>query len=283
MVNVVAALKAQGKIARFVRTVHHIENFKSPYLQSCQEKSIYQSDRCLCVSQVWQQALQKDYGIQAHRVTNGVSSRFSPQPTKREQALHSTLKKDYGLSPSAGPIYLTIGGIEPRKNSIRLLKAFAQVRQQKPNAKLVIAGGATLFDYQDYRRDFMALVKQLNLTDALVLPGVVADDALPELYRLADAFVFPSIQEGWGLVVLEAIASGIPVLTANQAPFTEFLSHSSAHLVNPTDIDAIAQAMTNIINPNISQQLIYNSQKIIERYSWEASAKKHLNLYHQLV
>ncbi|MEL7351638.1 MAG: MSMEG_0565 family glycosyltransferase [Cyanobacteria bacterium P01_A01_bin.116] len=281
--NALAALKAQGKIARFVRTVHHIENFKSPYLQSCQEKSIYQSDRCLCVSQVWQQALQKDYGIQAHRVTNGVSSRFSPQPTEREQALHSTLKKDYGLSPSAGPVYLTIGGIEPRKNSIRLLKAFAQVRQQKPNAKLIIAGGATLFDYQDYRQDFMALVKELNLTDALILPGVVADDALPALYRLADAFVFPSMQEGWGLVVLEAIASGIPVLTANQAPFTEFLSNSSAHLVNPTDIDAIAQAMTSIINPTISQQLICNSQKIIKRYSWEASAKKHLNLYYQLV
>ncbi|MGB7084784.1 MAG: MSMEG_0565 family glycosyltransferase [Phormidesmis sp.] len=278
--NALASLRAQGNIPHFVRTVHHIENFRSPYLQACQEKSIYEPDRCLCVSDVWQQALKEDYCIEAHRVMNGVSDRFSPLSSPQQSKTDATVAKAYGIS--GAPIYLTVGGIEPRKNSIRLLKAFAQIRQSQPNAQLVIVGGATLFDYQDYRQTFMTLAQTLDLQSALCLPGVVSDEHLPSLYRLADAFVFPSIKEGWGLVVLEAIASHLPVLTSNQAPFTEFLSAESALLVNPQDEDAIAQAMLNIIQPQTAQRLIQNSQLIAALYSWQTSAQSHLALYHQL-
>ncbi|MEM1250971.1 MAG: MSMEG_0565 family glycosyltransferase [Cyanobacteria bacterium P01_H01_bin.21] len=274
--NALAILKQQGHISHFVRTVHHIEEFKSPYLQDCQEKSIYQPDRCLCVSDIWQKALADTYDIQAHRVINGVNGRFSTQPDGSETALANA----YSLQ--GGPIYLTVGGIEPRKNSINLLKAFYQVLQQQPQAQLIIAGGATLFDYRDYRQQFMELVDAYGLSNRLVLPGVVPDAALPTLYRLADVFVFPSVQEGWGLVVLEAIASGLPVLTSNQAPFTEFLSDQDAALVNPDDVDAIAAAMVNLLAPNIAHSLVNHSQHIIEHYSWQQSAKMHLQLYAEL-
>ncbi|MEM7066069.1 MAG: MSMEG_0565 family glycosyltransferase [Cyanobacteria bacterium P01_B01_bin.77] len=274
--NALAILKQQGRIPHFVRTVHHIEDFQSPYLQDCQEKSIYQPDRCLCVSDIWQQALKADYNIQAHRVINGVSSRFCAQPNGSE----ATLARGYGIHN--GPVFLTVGGIEPRKNSINVLKAFHQLRQQQPQAQLVIAGGATLFDYQVYRQEFMELVTAYDLADSLVLPGVVPDADLPVLYRLADAFVFPSVQEGWGLVVLEAIASGLPVLTSNQPPFTEFLSAQTAILVEPEDVGAISTAMLNLLNPDISQPLIQNSRLIISQYSWQQSAAMHLELYTRL-
>jgi len=274
--NALAQLKLSGQLSHFVRTVHHIEAFNSPYLQDCQRKSIYQPDRCLCVSKVWQTALKADYGIEAHRVTNGVSDRFSPTLDASEPKLAQA----YGIH--GYPIYLTVGGIEPRKNSINLLKAFYQVQQKQPDAKLVIAGGATLFDYQDYRKDFISLAKTYCLENALILPGVVPDDDLPALYRLADAFVFPSIKEGWGLVVLEAIASHLPVLTSNQPPFTEFLSQQSACLVDPLNVDAIAQAMLKIIEPNVAQSLIDNARLVTKQYSWEASAKQHLELYYSL-
>ena len=272
-----ASDKAGGKISHFLRTVHHIEDFNSPYLQSCQDKSIHQPDRCLCVSKSWQRVLKEDYNVEAYRVTNGVSSRFASTKDGSEAAIAKT----YNIQ--GNPIYLTVGGIEPRKNTITLLKAFHQVQQQKPQAKLVIAGGATLFDYQDYRQEFISLVEAFRLEDATILPGVIPDEHLPALYRLADAFVFPSIQEGWGLVVLEAIASGIPVLASNQAPFTEFLSQQSACLIDPLDVDAIAQAMTEIAVPEISQRLVSKANCILKRYSWQASAKKHLDLYQQLV
>ncbi|WP_036052101.1 MSMEG_0565 family glycosyltransferase [Leptolyngbya sp. Heron Island J] len=274
--NALAILKQQGQIPHFVRTVHHIEDFQSPYLQTCQEKSIHQPKRCLCVSDVWQRVLAQAYGIQAHRVINGVSHRFSAQPDGSEAALANV----YGIG--RGPVFLTVGGIEPRKNSINLLKAFYQVRQVEPEAQLVIAGGATLFDYQDYRHEFMELVEAYSLADGLVLPGVVPDADLPALYRLADVFVFPSVQEGWGLVVLEAIASGLPVLTSNQAPFTEFLSEQDAMLVEPGNVDAIASAMLTLLNTDIAQTLIDHSRPIVERYSWQQSAKMHLELYGEL-
>jgi glycosyltransferase-like protein len=280
--NALAVLKGRGKLSQFVRTVHHVEDFKSPYLKACQEKSIYLSDRVLCVSELWQRVIEADYGLQAHRVFNGVSSRFSACPNGRElNESESALAERYGIE--GDPIYLTIGGIEPRKNSINLLEAFRAVHRCNPAAQLVIAGGATLFDYQDYRDEFLTKLKIYGLTESVRPLGVVPDDDLPGLYRLADAFVFPSVKEGWGLVVLEAIASGLPVLTSNQAPFTEFLSQRSARLVNPTDVDAIALAMLEIVEPEVAQSLVNHSRFIAERYSWKASALAHLELYEQMV
>ena len=271
--NALALLREKGDIPHFVRTVHHIESFRSPYLQDCQEKSIFQPDRCLCVSDLWQQVLQAEYGIAAHRVINGVSDRFSAEPNGLENLVAET----YGISGQ--PVYLTVGGIEPRKNSIRLLQAFSQVRASQPKAQLVIAGGATLFDYQDYREAFISRVQADGLADALILPGVVPDEQMPALYRLADAFVFPSVKEGWGLVVLEAIASGLPVLTANRAPFTEFLSAEDACLVEPENVEAIAAGMLSITQP---RPYPISSKAITQRYSWQTSAQMHLDLYRQL-
>lgn len=274
--NALAKLVQQQQISSFVRTIHHIEDYSSHYLQQCQDRSIRNANLCLCVSDCWQKEIQRQYRIHALRVINGVNlERFSPIAS----GLESSLKEQLGLSGS--PIYLTVGGIEHRKNSIRLLQAFGQVLEDYPTAQLVIAGGAMLFDYQTYRDDFFALADRLDIQigRSLILPGVVSDAELPILYRTADAFVFPSTKEGWGLVVLEAIASGLPVITSNQPPFTEFLSETQALLVSPDSTDAIAQAMRSVIQPNVSRLLMQQSQSILSRYTWENSAKMHLHYY----
>ncbi len=276
--NAMAILQQQQQIPHFVRTIHHIEDYRSPYLQQCQARSIREATLCLCVSQQWQLELQRQYQIEAPRVINGVNlGRFSPQTDGSELAL----KQRWGLEGT--PIYLTVGGIEPRKNSIALLQAFAIVLKEHPNAQLAIAGGATLFDYQFYRNEFFALADQLEIGRSLVLPGVIPAADLPALYRIADAFVFPSVKEGWGLVLLEAIAAGLPVITSDQPPFTEFLSPSQALLVNPKEPAAIAQAMLSALDPDLVHTLVSNSQSILNHYSWETSAKMHLHHYHQLL
>jgi glycosyltransferase-like protein len=278
--NALAILVQRQQIPHFVRTVHHIEDYSSPYLQQCQERSIREAALCLCVSQQWQAELQQHYQIQAPRVINGINlGRFSPILNGSEH----TLKERWGLNDS--PIYLTIGGIEPRKNSIRLLQAFGHVLREYPNAQLVVAGGATLFDYQSYRDEFFAVAANLGIEIgcSLILPGVIADAELPALYRIADAFVFPSVKEGWGLVMLEAIASGLSVITSNQTPFTEFLSDTQALLVDPNSPELIAQAMRSILEPDLSISLVQQSQSVLSRYTWEASAKMHLQHYQQLL
>lgn len=282
--NALVQLRQQGRVPNVVRTVHHIEDYPSIYLQQCQDKSIRDPDLCLCVSDRWHQALRNEYGIAAPRVLNGVDlNRFSSSPSGQENAL----KARYGLTGS--PIYLTVGGIEPRKNSLRLLEAFGQVLTAHPQAQLVIAGGATLFDYEPYRQKFLALADTLGqqhgpmLGKSVMLPGVIADDDLPALYRAADVFCFPSTKEGWGLVVLEAIASALPVVTANQPPFTEFLSPNQALLVNPDSADAIAAAMLAVLNPGVAQRLVYHSQAVLPNYTWQESASLHGAHYQTLL
>ncbi len=276
--NALAILRQEHRIPHFIRTVHHIETYRSPYLQQCQDRSIRAADLCLCVSQVWQNALHQHYGIHAPQVLNGVDrQRFSSLSATGDIVVRQRLKLD------GEPLYLTVGGIEPRKNSINLLQAFAAVLSDFPKATLVIAGGATLFDYQDYRREFFAWVDQLGVAASLRLPGVIAEADLPALYRCADAFVFPSVQEGWGLVLLEAIAAQLPVLTANQPPFTEFLSDRQACLVDPHNPSAIAQAMRTMVDPSQAQSLVQHSQSALDHYSWEQSATLHLRYYQQLI
>jgi glycosyltransferase-like protein len=275
----VSTVRNSPNFPSFIRTVHHVEAFNSPYLQACQDRSIREPDLCLCVSQHWQQALWQHYRVNAPRVVNGVNlDRFSANRTGSESAL----KQRLGIHGS--PVYLTVGGIEPRKNSIALLQAFMEILPDYPDAQLVIAGGATLFDYQAYRDEFFALAAQANVAigRSLILPGVLSDQELPLLYRTADAFVFPSITEGWGLVILEAIASGLPVITSNQLPFTEFLNTEQAILIDPHSVKAIADAMRLITNPTLAANLVQHSQTCLSHYTWQRSAQLHLEYYHQL-
>ncbi|MEO1069299.1 MAG: MSMEG_0565 family glycosyltransferase [Cyanobacteria bacterium J06638_6] len=282
--NALVQLRQQGQVPKVVRTVHHIEDYISLYLQACQDQSIRDPDLCLCVSDRWHQALLTEYGIEAPKVLNGVDlKRFSSTLSGQEEAL----KARYGLTGS--PIFLTVGGIEPRKNSLRLLEAFTQVLTAHPRAQLVIAGGATLFDYEPYRQQFFALAQALEpeygpmIGQSVILPGVISDADLPALYRTADVFCFPSTKEGWGLVVLEAIASGLPVITADYPPFTEFLNADQALLVNPDSADAIAQAMAESLKPAIAHQLVHQSQPILPQYTWPHSAALHIQHYRHLL
>jgi len=278
--NALAYLKSQGKISHFIRTVHHIEEFSNIYLQECQLRSILQADLCFAVSSQWKQVLHEDYQIEAVQVFNGVNTnRFSQVNNGTEDSLKARLGiKGY-------PVYLTVGGIEPRKNSITLLQAFARLLKEYPNAQLIIAGGATLFDYHRYRDEFFVLVNQLELTigKSLILPGVVSEKELSGLYRIADVFVFPSLKEGWGLVILEAISCGLAVITLRQPPFTEFLSDKQALLVDVNSAETIAQAMTAILDSELNRNLLKNSKSLISKYSWEASAKIHTEQYYQFL
>jgi len=114
-----------------------------------------------------------------------------------------------------------VGGIEERKNTLRILLAFAKVRQDLPQAQLVIAGGASLLDHDAYRQRFMDAVQASGFSTGpglpLILTGPLADEQMPALFRLADVLLMPSLREGFGLVVLEAMASGTPAVVSRIA------------------------------------------------------------------
>lgn len=275
--NALATLKQRGLIERFARTVHHIDDFADARLAALQTRSIEEADAHFVVSPPWRDCLRAD-GIDATVVGNGVDlRRFGPHPTAADLLLRSR----FGLK--GGPVFLAIGGVEARKNTLRILQAFAQVRRLVPAAQLVIAGGSSLLDHGAYQARFAAALAALRMpADAVLQVGPVADPDMPSLYRNADALVFPSRSEGFGLVVLEALASGIATVVSRIPPFTGYLGEDETLWCNPDDPASIADAMMMAVSPETSTALAPRGPAIAARHDWLATARAHLGVYQRL-
>ncbi|EHS51153.1 glycosyl transferase group 1 [Rhizobium sp. PDO1-076] len=273
--NALATLKERGLITGFVRTVHHIDHFADPCLMALQDRSIDRADACLAVSALWQAALRDTKGIDATVVGNGVDTQcFAPSWSGDQTELRDRI----GLH--VGPVFLSIGGIEARKNTLGILEAFRQLRAVKPDAQLVIAGGVSLLDHRDYQEEFQSHLRTLRAdASAVHIIGAVSDDDMPNLYRLADALVFPSLKEGFGLVVLEAMASGVPAIVPSIAPFTEYLSSEDAIWCDPLHPASIAEAMALSLMAPIRDRIIARGLEVAGRFSWRRVAEAHLSTY----
>jgi glycosyltransferase-like protein len=292
--NAMADLAHAGLISGYLRTVHHLDIFEDPQLAAWQERAFRQARVCLCVSQTWRDVLMGQYGVTAQCVANGVDvRRYSAMKEPHDDAV----RRRYGLG--AGPVFLSVGGMEARKNTLAVIAAFIEIRRTTPDAQLVIAGGASVFDHATYRAECMALLSAHGLmprveptppthagrasdddiVQAVVITGTVADDDMPCLYRCANALVFPSFKEGFGLVVLEAMASGVPVIVSRIAPFTEYLDEATCMWVDPHDSASIADAMSAVRDPLRREALISAAMRRARDFSWEASAARHIALY----
>jgi glycosyltransferase-like protein len=270
-------LTERGVIPGFIRTVHHLDEFDDPYLRQAQDRSVMSALRCLCVSRVWQDRIRQRYGLEAAVVPNGVDlARFHPGAMPQDQALRERL-----LRAGPGPVFLSVGGIERRKNALNILRAFVMVRQEFPRAVLLIAGGASLLDHSAYRREFEQLLAFVGpeVAQSVIVTGPLSEDEMPAAYRLADALVFPSVTEGFGLAVLEALACGTPVVTSNIAPFTEYLTDKDALLVDPTNVAGIAAAMQRVVDAHTRAGLRDAGLAVSRRFPWSATALAHEREY----
>jgi glycosyltransferase-like protein len=273
--NALATLKQRGLIEGFVRTVHHIDTFDDPRVAALQRRAIVEADAHVVVSPQWREVLHDAFGLAATVIWNGVDRRrYCPHAGPADVALHRSL----GLRD--GPVFLSIGGVEERKNTVRILEAFAEVLAARPNAQLVIAGGSSLLDHGAYQSRFAAVLAGSGLTaDAVHRIGPVADADMPALYRLADALVFPSVKEGFGLVVLEAMASGLPVVTANIRPFTDYLGADDVVWCTPDRTASIAEAMLKVLQPGVGARLVERGRLVAARHAWRDAAQAHLSVY----
>jgi glycosyltransferase-like protein len=152
--NALFRLKKKGRIPFFFRTVHHVDEFTSPVLIKCQNQSILEPDALITVSRYWQQQLEKQYGRSSAVIHNGIEDRFFGERRDR-----TSLRAQYAWEGKT--VFLTIGGVEPRKNTLGILRAYAQVKEVIPESILLIVGGETLFDYQYYRQAFFAELQSL--------------------------------------------------------------------------------------------------------------------------
>lgn len=274
--NALAQLVRDRRIAGFARTVHHLDRFEDPRLAAWQERGMRQATRLCVVSRLWRDRLRGDHALNATVVGNGVDvARFTQHPDAHDAALRTRL----GLEGAIGPIVLALGGIEPRKNTLGTLEAFLELSETCPDARLVIAGGATLLDHGVYRERFNAALERSGRAGHVVHAGIVADADMPALYRIADLLAFPSLEEGFGLCVLEAMACGCPVVASDIAPFTEYLRADDVIWASPHDRASILAAMRRALVPAVSGRLGRNGPARAARFGWDAVAAAHLPIY----
>src|SRR5262245_58407886 len=172
------------------------------------------------------------------------------------------------------PYFLFVGNLEPRKNLARAMRAFARVAPALPDQRFVIAG-APGWKYEDV----LAEAARPDLAGRVEMRGYVPEDELPSLYRNATAFVYPSLYEGFGMPVIEAMACGTPVLTSNVAALPE-LAEGAAVLVDPLDESALAQALHALAtDAGLRERLRQAGPARAAQYSWDRTCDLTLDAY----
>jgi glycosyltransferase-like protein len=277
--NALAELKEEGAIRGFVRTVHHLDQFDDAQLAHWQRRAWQDADQVLCVSEAWTRTMRSTYGVVAQTVANGIDrTRYGACADSDRGAL----RERFGIG--AGPVVLAVGGIEERKNTSMLLEAFASLRARRPAAQLVLAGGASLLDHDAYTRRFLARAAELELDVSgkgtpVIVTGALPDASMPALFRLANVVSMISLREGFGLVVLEALASERPVVVSRIAPFTEYLDDRTCVFTDPNDAVSIAAALGKAIDGDSGIDFSDAAPALLRRFTWQSSAARHIDIY----
>ena len=276
-------IRDAGLPVTVVRTVHHVDDFTTQALIDCQRQAILEPDRVLVVSATWQRQLLEQYGVTAEVVPNGVDlDRFAARP---DPSVTEALRA--GIGAASRFVFLTVGGLEPRKGSAHLVQALAAAgRALGEQPVLAVVGGHSFQDHSAYRQAVLDSLPGLGLepdVDVVVL-GTVSDDDLTAWYHAADAFAFPSVNEGWGLVVLEAMAAGLPVVASDIPVFREYLHHGvDSLLVAPGDVPALAEAMVTLVgDAEARTRLARAGRRVAAAQGWDASARRHVEVYRSL-
>jgi glycosyltransferase involved in cell wall biosynthesis len=196
----------------------------------------------------------------------GVSPRFRPLANPSGLA---EVRTRLGLPQR---FFLYVGTIEPRKNLAMLFEAFKY--SHIPDVKLVICGKKGWLSEATLQR-----LQELGLENEVVLTGFVVDDELPSVYCLAEAFVFPSLYEGFGLPVLEAMACGTAVISSNTSSLAE-VADGAALLLRPDDVRGWATAMSEISrNAALRADLRERGLHRAGQFTWESTARQTLDIY----
>jgi glycosyltransferase-like protein len=277
--NAALALRDRGLVEHVVRTVHHVDDFTSPSLVECQDRSIVGPDHVLCVSEPWVARLARVFGVHAGIVRNGVdTARFRP-PAGEDDRANARARAELGARFAV----LTVGGIEPRKGSLTLLEGFARLRAAAPDLDpvLLIAGGTTLFDYRHEVDRFRARAAELGVTDDIRVLGPQSPSAIEALFRAADVFAFPSVKEGFGLAALEALAAELPLVASDIDVFRSFLTDGESALLTPAgDGEALGRALLRVARePELAGRLRAGGRPVAAAFSWDASAESHEHAY----
>jgi len=266
-----------------VLTVHdlifsHLPKHHKPlnrwYLNLTMPLYCRRADGIIVVSENTRRDLIAAYDLPPEKVTvvyEAADPRFCPQPPETV----SPICGRYGLPER---YLLFVGTIEPRKNLTRLVKAFEIIYPEGLTDGLVIVGRrGWLYD------DLFALLERSPVRDAVIFPGYVPDGDLPAIYTGAQALVFPSIYEGVGLPVLEAMACGTPVVCSNASSIPE-VGGDAVLYFDPVDVDMMAEAILQVLrDAALRGAMRERGLAQAARFSWERAAQETRAVYERII
>ncbi len=262
----------------FVREPESVMPGMSAHLNRWVPHSVERANHLIAVSKATRQDLIDLYHTPPEKISvlyHGVTPEFRPiEDTTKLTAVCQKYKLEMGASGKRAFI-LSVGTIQPRKNYQVLIRALAKIDS---SISLVIAGSKGW----NYNELFNEVVKH-GLEERVYFPGFIADADLPALYSAATLFVYPSLYEGFGLPVLEAMACGTPVIVSNQSSLPEVVGNAGL-LVNPRDVDAIATAISQLwedaaLRQNLSQAGLAQAAS----FTWPKMAAKLIKLYQKIL
>ncbi len=276
-----------GRTGKYVVTIHDVVPLIIPGTFTPRHRAVVRlalarvrrrADRVIVPSHAVKRDVVRHLGLPEDLVTvthHGCEPRFNPAadpPSFRGAAARYDLPPRY---------LLAVGTLEPRKNLTTLLQAFARLRRAgavDPALHLVLAGARGWLDEPIFRA-----VRSFGLEEVVRFPGFIDDDDLPDLYRGAELFVFPSLYEGFGLPPLEAMACGVPVVASNTSSMPE-VAGGAAMLVEPRDVDGMAAGIARILrDAALRERLREAGIARARQFSWDTAARQVLDTYASLV
>ncbi len=268
------------KRGKFVVTLHDAKPILFPQTSNCRNwkqtlknmitpNPLQKIDHVVTVSECSRRDLIEKMGISGDRITviyQGVDlDRFVPSTPLQGERFEYT------------PYVLCVAGTDPTKNVKNLIVAFAKLSQHiRSQHHLVLVGDVKR------NKELQQCVQEQGIAERTFFSGVVSDPQLVTLYQQASVFVFPSLYEGFGLPVLEAMACGCPVITSNTSSLPEVVGDSGV-LVNPRNREELTEAMTKVLtDPALSDILRKKGREQAEKFSWEKTARETVDLYERI-
>jgi glycosyltransferase involved in cell wall biosynthesis len=242
------------------------------YAQRMIRRALTRGDQIIAGSQNTKTDLMEYFEVDGKKINvvyYGVAKRFSAPLD--DETLAARLAP-FDLEPGYA---LFVGNPKPHKNLDNVVKAFARALElTSGKGRLVCVGNRESRDFKIERR-----AEQLGIADRVDLLGHVDDDTLTALYRGAHLFVYPTLYEGFGLPVVEAMASGVPVITSNSSALKE-VAEGYAQLVDPLDIDQMAREIAQCLeDPQHRDALSRLGRRRAEDFLWEKTAERTLEVY----
>jgi glycosyltransferase involved in cell wall biosynthesis len=247
------------------------------YLNVVAPRSVARADALIADSEHTRRDLMQQWNVAADKVTvvQGAvdHARFRPQA----QSAMAEVRVRYALGEE--PYILSVSRLEPRKNQTRLVEAFARARSEAHLPHKLVIGGAKGWLYES----LFETVQRLRLEDAVIFTGFVDDADLPALYAGAAFFAYPSLYEGFGLPIVEALACGTPVLTADNSCLPE-AGGEGAIYVNALDVDAMAAALLRMATDDaLRDRLRLAGLAHAAGFTWERSARQLVEAYERVI